>query len=347
MKNNTPVWSSRSSQSGASRVGFQESWYLKLNDSEGQDAFWLRFNVLLSKNGFRRVAEVWAVVFRREENREIQKVALKQSHNIKSFSSTDEEGKTVIHVGDCELGDGFTRGSIITKGKSLKWDLRFAPAQNVSFDLFPKSMIRSKFLKTQIKTVAEDLRFDGTTELTTDTETKTQTWENAFGMQAHLAGSQSPYSWVWGHCNSFVNEQKQFVPFVFEGLSVKARVAGKIHSPRLSSFYFLYQGKEYEFNKLWDTIRTRSRQTLTEWEFQAERGDFSFRGHAKAEHRDFAGMTFEDTDGSLLYSASSQLSNMTIWVYRRGKLETTLRSNGTTALELVSRRKNPYVPLLM
>ena len=343
MKNNVPIWPTLSSGSGSSRKGFQESWYLKFNDLEGQGAFWLRFNVLLSKNGFRRVAEVWAVLFRREENREIQKIALKQAHDLKSFSSTFEDGKTVIHIGQSELGDDYTRGSIVTKGKSLKWDLRFVPGQKASFDLLPKSLIRSKFLKTQMNTVAEDLRFEGTIEI----EGKVQTWKNAFGMQAHFAGSKNAYSWIWGHCNSFVNEQKQVVPFVFEGLSVKSRVAGKIRSPRLSSFYFLYQGKEYVFNKLWDTIRTRSRQTLTEWEFQAERGDFSFRGHAKAEHRDFAGMTFEDTDGSLLYSASSQLSNMTIWVYRRGKLETTLRSHGTAALELISRRKNPYVPLLM
>jgi hypothetical protein len=166
-------------------------------------------------------------------------------------------------------------------------------------------------------------------------------------MLAHLAGAKSAHSWVWGQCNSFVNEQKQVVPFVFEGLSLRGRIAGYLKSPQLFSFHFLHQGKAYEFNRLWDTLRSRSKSNLTDWHFQADQKDISFRGHVTAQHRDFAGMTYEDTDGSLLYGAVSKLSDMTIWVYRKGKLETTLRSQGSAGFEITSRSKNPYVPLIL
>jgi hypothetical protein len=93
--------------------------------------------------------------------------------------------------------------------------------------------------------------------------------------------------------------------------------------------------------------RIRSKNTLTDWSFQADRGDLSFRGQAKAEHKDFAGLTFEDVDGSLFYSAASMLSNLRVHVYRKGKLESAFYANRTAAFEIISRRKNPYVPLLI
>ena len=38
---------------------------------------------------------------------------------------------------------------------------------------------------------------------------------------------------------------------------------------------------------------------------------------------------------------------MEIHVYRRGKLESTVYSHGTAAFEVVTRDKNPYVPILV
>jgi hypothetical protein len=118
-------------------------------------------------------------------------------------------------------------------------------------------------------------------------------------------------------------------------------------TPHLSSFLFRYQGANYCFNQLRDTFHIKSKNTLNEWDFQADRDDLSFRGHANAEHKDFVGLTYEDTNGSLLYCANSKLSNLRILVYRRGKLESTFTAQGTAAFEIVSRDKNPYVPLLL
>ena len=324
---------------------FQEVWYLKLNDPTHQRALWLRMTLLVSANGFRQVAETWAVYFHRVAGQEVTKVALKQSHEIKSFSASDEGS---LRIADCEFSPQRVRGRIQSKGKTLTWDFSIAPNQDARFNFVPQSLRRSGLAKNTAETVAEDLVFNGVTELTDGNGAPAKvTWTNAAGMQGHLSGPKAGHSWVWGHSNLFVNEEGRPIPFIFEGLSVRARLLGPMPSPRLSSFYFLYEGKPYAFNSIWDAIRVKSKNTLTDWEFQADRGELSFRGRAKAELKDFAGLTYEDTNGSLLYCANSKLSNLQIHIYRKGKLESSFSSNGMAAYEVVTRQKSPYVPLLL
>src|SRR4051812_13130609 len=100
---------------------FQKAWYLKLNDPSSQRALWLRFTILSSKNGFNRIAETWAIYFQRLSNREVKKVALKQTYDIREFSMNEN---SEVRIGDCELSQSFTRGLIQSKGNSIGWDLK-------------------------------------------------------------------------------------------------------------------------------------------------------------------------------------------------------------------------------
>ncbi len=343
LHSNAPVWNRLEP---ARQAGFQEVWYLKVNDPSTQRALWLRFTLLSSSNGFRRVSEVWALSFSRNpETREVTKVALKQTFELSSFSALQgkTESESGVRINTCELTSNRTCGSVTSKGRTIEWDLTLQPTREGSFNLVPEGLSRSGIIRNQILTVGEDLRFSGTTKV----DGQTHSWEQAPGMQGHQCGRNSGHSWAWGHCNAFVQENGRPASFVFEGLTARARIAGAIPTPKLSSFYFNYQGHDHRFNSLWDAVHTRSQHTLNEWKFRAERGELSFRGTVVSEYRDFAGLTFEDTDGSLLYSANSKLSDMTVIVYRRGKLDATFKSRGTTAFEIVSRQRNPYVPLLV
>jgi len=338
---NTPIWNPLEAKK---RGAFHESWFIKVNDPVNNRALWLRFALLVSRNGFRRIAENWGIFFQREKNREVQKTAFRQTHDISAFQYTD--GGT-IQIADTSLIDQapplLSRGSIRSKGHTLQWDLSMEPGEGQSLALFPTGLHRMHLLKNMNHSVFGNLRVSGSVTL----DGHLSEWKDAPGMQGHIFGSQHHHSWIWGHCNSFVNEKGEAVPFTFEGISGKARWKGSFPTPRLSSFYFHYQGKAYLFNSLWSSLRAKSRSSLTDWDFQVEAGDLLFRGQAKAEHKDFAGLSFEDTNGSLLYSANSKLSDLKIQVYRRGKLETSLLANGTAAFEVVSGDRNPYVPLLI
>ncbi len=328
--------------------GFQEVWYLKLNNPASDRALWLRFTLLLSKNGFRKISETWAIYFHRNENKEISKLALKETFSLESFQTLPQG----IKINSCELSDTHTRGKIQSKGNSLEWDFEMKnlfPARGQSkppsgsFDFVPPLLARLGLVKNKALTVFENLAFTGSCTVNGE---KFE-WKNAPGMQGHLAGPKNGHSWVWGHCNFFLDESGTPVPFIFEGISAKSRIGNYFSSPKMSSFYFYYRGEEIRLNSLWSVLRSRSQNSLTEWNFQADTNELSFRGQVKSELRNFAGVTYEDTDGSFLYCANSKLSEMSVHVFRNNKLESSFHSPRTTAFEMVSRQKSPYVPLLL
>ncbi|MFZ9596727.1 MAG: hypothetical protein ACO3A2_11720 [Bdellovibrionia bacterium] len=324
-----------------------EMWYLKLNDPSTQRAFWLRFTLLHPRNGFKRLCEVAAVYFEKTSQREIKKVALKQTYGLDAFQIR-AASKASPHLGqgvkmaDNELTAQSTTGQIVSKGNSIHWDLSFTPESKTQFSLIPKFLSRSRLVKTSMKTLCEELIFTGITEINGERIH----WKEAPGILGYRSGSIAGHSWTWGQCNAFVDEAGKPTPFVFEGLTAQTRI-GPFRTPSVSSFYFRYRQKDYHFNTLKDLIHIQSKANLNQWEFVTDRGELVFRGYIQSEYKDFAGLTDEDTQGSLLYFSNSKLSNMKVLVYRKGKLESTFTAEGTVAFEVVSRTRNPYVPLLI
>jgi hypothetical protein len=338
---NLPVWTPNRPRG---REKFQEVWYLKLNDRTGNHALWLRFTLLVTKNGFQRLAETWAIFFQREANRDVSKSAVKQSFGIQTFESLSDSGSdSGIRIGNCTLTPERTHGQIQSKGKSISWDLSIQRLQEEPISLFPESIAKLGFVKSEAWTISEEMLFSGKV-VVDGTEYE---FHQAPGVQGHWSGVRNAHSWVWGQANSFQNEKGDPVSFIFEGITSRPRLNGNVAGPKLSSYYFYYKGEHYRFNKLWDAFHLKSESSITQWQFQADRGEISFRGTASADHKDFAGITLEDTDSSILYCANSKLSNMSVHVYRRGKLEATFLANGTAAFEVVSRNKNPYVQTLI
>src|SRR5207245_1751688 len=149
---------------------------------------------------FRRIAETWAIHFQRTAHKEVSKVALKQTHDLSTFSTLADG---TIRLGGCEFGIRHTRGHITSQGKSISLDLGRRPGLETSFDLVPRGLSRAGLIRNTAVTVNEDLRFSGTTDI----DGLRSEWKDAAGMQAHLSGTKNGHSWVWGHCNLFVDSQ--------------------------------------------------------------------------------------------------------------------------------------------
>jgi hypothetical protein len=329
-----------SPETASRRDTFHEVWHLKLSTPDGQHCLWLRFAQLVSSNGFKRVAENWAIYFRRGNQREVSRVALKQTQDISALTYSAETG---LKLGDSCLSADRTFGTIQSKGRSISWDFKIHSVHDLTFNLIPEALGRARLVRNSASTLGEDLRFTGTLKI----DGEEVRFSEAPGMLGYHGGAGHAHAWVWGHSNVFVDEQGKPAEFIFEGLSARGRFLGIVPTPKVSSFFFFYRGKSYEFNSLRDALRVHSNHTLNEWRFGAEHGPIAFRGHATAEHRDFAGVTYEDTNGSLLYCANSGLSDLQIHVYRKGKLDSAFYANGTASLEIASRHKNPYVPQLI
>ncbi len=318
----------------------QEVWTLKLNDLAGQKALYLRFATLISRNGFRQSAEVWALYTEKAQGREILKTAVRQTTEVGRLLKKSEFS---VESGSSAMNLEGSKGDIRSSGHTLSWDLSFRPEHAARFRLAPSSLLKAGILTNCREAWNEDLRISGTLQV----DGQTIEWKEARGMQSHFAGTRSSHSWTWGHCNSFVDDKGAPSNFVFEGMTFYPRLIGPIPGPRISSFYFFYKGKEYRLNNLWDAIRIRSRRKGLSWTFRCDRGNVSFRGKMKADFRDFAGLTYEDTNGSLLFCSNSQLAQLEIHVYRGGKLETSVYGNGTAGYEVATRQRNPYVAHLL
>lgn len=334
---NAPAWNS---QLLTTRRGFHESWSLSLTDPSGTQALLLRFTLLMTKNRFHKIAETWAVYYRREPNQEVSKWAVKQSFPIGTFQVP---ASGTIQIGDCLLSPGFTRGQIVSKGHNITWELQLNSQSDYPVILVPHSLQKLKIIENDLWSASEHLSATGTIQVNGNP----MAFSELRGSQGHTSGPKSGHSWVRGHANSFINEKGEPVDFIFDGITAKARMTGGLSTPRISSFYFFHQGKHYHFNTIWDALHVRSKNTINSWQFQADRGELSFRGIMKAEHKDFAGLQYEDTDGSTLYCATSKLSDLQIHVYRNGKIESTFNAHATASFEVASRSKNPYVTFLI
>ena len=320
----------------------QEAWTYRFNEPQQNRALWLRLSILISKNGFRRMIEVWAVVFEKKGQQEVGKTLLRQSFDIKKLIVKDDGS---FQLGDCEFGPRQIRGSLQSKTRSLSWDFEMTQEEGAlpgagRFALYPATLQKLGIVRSLASTEDSRLIFQGKTKL----DGQDSVWNGARGMRSHFRGPRNGHSWYWGQCQYFVDERGQAADFAFEGLTVRERIAGPLRTPPLKTFYFWYQGQAYFFNSLWDSIRAKSTSTLNEWEFQVERDDLVFRGKLRAELKDFCGLSFEDTNGAPLFVAASMLSDLQVVVYRKGRLEKAFYSTGKVAYEVVSRKKNPYIP---
>ncbi|MCC7441663.1 MAG: hypothetical protein IT285_08520 [Bdellovibrionales bacterium] len=322
----------------AARTGYHHEWYFKLNDPSRRQALLIRFTVLASRNGFRRSAEVSAVFWRKLESGEVEKSAVKRGSDLEELIASPDQAR----LGDCEFSGSRLRGAAQSKGSAISWDFALKTAGGQSFDFVSENLARSGLVRNRAVTCEELLLFTGSYSV----DGRSFQVEAVPGMWGAISGPTHAHSWIWGHCNHFRDAEGAPSDLIFDGLTARARLPGGLRSPRLSAMYFHYRGQPHEFNGLLDSIRIRSSQSLTEWRFQADRGDLSFRGHFRASLKDFAGLSIEDTDGSLLSCSVAALVDLHVAIYRGGKLESAHVGRDCAALEIVNREKNPYVSSL-
>src|SRR5262249_52485759 len=148
------------------------------------------------------------------QNRDVSRLALKQSQDISALQFSPESG---LKVGDCVLAQDRTAGTIQSKGRSMTWDLKFHSVHDLTFNLIPEALERVRLVRNSASTLGEDLRFTGTLKV----DGEEIRFSEAPGMLGYHAGVGHAYAWVWGHSNVFVDEQGKPAEFIFEGLSAR------------------------------------------------------------------------------------------------------------------------------
>lgn len=312
------------------RGSFYEVWYFKLNHPDG--ALWLRLTLLSGRGGWKRAAETWGIFFK-PSGAGVEHVAVKCTLPLEQFSSTSDR----IATGESFWSDGRTAGAIRSGSDAIEWDLSFKPCER-SFEHVPRAIRTLKLNRSTVVTPNPDLRFHGIFRV----NGVAYACDGTPGMQGHIHGTKNADSWAWAHSNIADDGQ----PLVFECLTARLRMGG-LALPQLSAFYLESGGRVFALNSLGDALGIRSRWSLDGWEFCVRKDEWSFEGKISAARAQFAGVRYEDTDGSSLFCHNSKISTLDLAVLRGKKLERQVRSSGACAFEVVARAKDPGVRFLI
>ena len=318
--------------------GFQEVWYLKMNQPGSGRALWLRFTILIRNDKTKEVAEVWAIFFETTGGN-TRKVGIKNTYPLSEFKTVDTAG---LAIADSCLLDTRTEGSVNNAEHQLQWSLDIAPITNMQFDFVPAILPKLKVVKNTATTVYENIAFTGWCEL----DGERYEWNEVPGMQGHLSGPRNGHSWAWGHCNCFTDASGELAPVIWDGLCARAPL-GKKAAPPLTSMFFRVGDEIWQVNTIRDILKARSHYDFETFTFTAKKGGTIFEGKVSARLEDYAGVTYEDTDGSHLYCHNSKISDIELTVTSANGQTQTYTGKGTCAYEVVAREPHPDIPLLI
>lgn len=322
------------------KVGYIESWNLKINHRELDKSLLLGFNIFTSNNGFSKVAETFFVYQEKISPQENRRIAIKHVNDLKTVNS-DETGEFLL--GDCLFHKDGLRGQIQSRGHNVLWDLAMSYGNSSRRDSIPSVAKKLGFIHPSQHQTLCDLRVLGSTQI----DHTTIDWNSINAVQTYFRGSRYFHSWTHGHCHFLENISHEPQNLLFHGFMVKSRLFGLIPSIKVSSIHIGYLENNFYFDSFHDFLKLRTTSDLNELSFRADRKNLSFRGRIKSPLKDFTGISRNDTDGTLLYFSNSNNAEMRIHVYRDEKLENSFATNHYGHIEIASRSKNPYIPLLI
>lgn len=331
---NRPQWDGQ-------KRGFYEVWYFKLNLGSGKPALWLRLTTLHSKDGSKKIAETWGIFFDPSQ-KPTSRSGVKTTYPSEAFqfdATTD-----TIQIGPCYWSPGRTAGEIASVRRKIRWDLQFVPDQGGEFNHVPEMFARFKLNKSTVCTPEMKIRFNG--KFWIDDEEFVV--KDAPGQQGHIYGKKNAHGWAWAHCCA----EDSGETFAFEGLTARLPLlGGMILSPPISAFYVEFEGRPYAFTTVREALSMPSQYNLKGWKFSMRRDDLEFQGEITAQTSDFAGVQYEDTDGSSLYCHNSKVSTLEMKVLRctadSKSVIKTFHATQTCAFEVVTREKSDEVPFLI
>ncbi len=328
------------------RKPFYEIYYLKLADPSGLWSFWARYTLTAPKKlkegqASLGQANLWGIFVRRNSAENVDVTAIKKTYRLMDVDFVHSE--RFIDIGGGYLSLDAAKGVLQDSDHRLEWDLRFEDP-STSFCLYPSSWLyklpfpKTKFLEPRLSTFVS-----GTIKKDHDE----YHLEHHKASQAHLWGTQYARRWTWGNCNSFVEDPTA----LFEGFTAQVPLVGnKWVSPPLSLFYFVFEGKTYRANGVWQWLKNKSRSSLLEWKFSATCGDTRFEGTVTRELADIVGLEYQGPRGEKRFCHNTMLASLKIQVLRarpKGWVPYKKLTSKSAAFETLEPEADPQVRFVL
>jgi hypothetical protein len=330
IKSNIPRWDGR-------KKGHYEVWYVTGNS--GDYGFWIRYTLNVAEEGHNSWSGVWCAIFKKGE----KPLGICRKFPLSDFHF--ENKNFLIKIGDTnELGERKLKGKINVKNISAEWEIEFEPTGYV-YKHLPEAAYYLP-LETEVLSPNPDLKLKGYIKIK-DLQSQSQIQDikvDGRGYQAHVWGKKHAFRWVWGHCNSILDENGNLLEdSFFEGVTVVAK-RGPIHLPPITLFSLRYKGENFEFNNFRDILFNSAKWEYGDnitWEIRSRKMNFSLK--MKGDKNNFIMATYDDPDGEKAFCHNSEIESAEIEFEMKGK-KFKLFCPGTFHTEFGARAPLEYDP---
>lgn len=313
------------------RPGHYEVYYIKFNHRESSTGCWIRYTLLAPFSGS-PVAELWGIFF--DSNNPSNNRAVKNTFPVSEAEI--KKDSFLFRIGNSVISKTGAKGEIRGQEGSITWDLRFEPVFQTFFHFPYKFMYRTPVPKTKVVSPNFSIKVYGSVEV----NGTTYDCRGEPGQQTHLWGTKHAERWTWANSSIF----KEDGGAIFEGLSAQIKLGSRI-SPALTLFFLRCLGRDYYLNGIVRLFRNKSNSAFPVWKFSSRKDGMIFSGNISAAIESFVGVEYTDPDGEKLWCYNTKVADLVLDVYERERKLTTLTSPGLSALEFVSRIKDPRIPV--
>ncbi len=318
------------------RRGFTETWTLLIHDPKNDLELTLDLSALMSRNGFREIAETRATLrVGTLKNLIRNPIALSSSN----FSKSSPQ----LSIQNSELDANGSRGLIQNKGRTMAWDVQWksAPEQlDRRWTWLSSPLLQILGTESQLGTLWRARSVSGTLR------TESQEWTLSSEATCSLVHSHGRKNWrdsVSVLAPQFQEESGKPSDLQVEGAEFGSNgyALTRWMSPRV--FRIEYKGRIFSINSPIQSLQTRSHSQFPSWTFETHAGGYRFAGEFTGELKNAVGIALENTNGKIQYLTRLLSPKGTVRVYRGGKLEGRFHTLNGAALEFRTASPIPYV----
>jgi len=313
--------------------GHYESFFLRANHPQRPLAFWIRYTVFSPKSDpARAIGELWAVISNHETGATI---GVKKELPIAGCRFDRDE--LDVKIGEAKLDERGLQGEAASGDHEIRWKLRYyGDAKPVL--LLPERLYRTALPKAKSLVGLPMATFNG--ELWLDGEViDVEGWT---GSQNHNWGSQHTHRYAFGQVAGFDDAPDTFL----EVVTAKARIAGPIMTPELTTLVLRHDGADYSLVSVRQARRAQARYGYFHWEFSSGDPRVRISGRIEANRDAFVGLRYNNPPGGVKYCLNTKIGSAELTIRDRQTGRTTrLRAANRALFEILTDDTAHGVPL--
>ena len=312
--------------------GHYESYFQRANHPTRPLAFWIRYTMLVRRGRKQdAVGELWAVFFDGEAS---TITAVKEIVPLAACRFSD---RTLdAQVGSATIDGTRLEGAAHSGGHRIAWALRYDSPQPPLL-LLPERLYGASFPKAKALVGSPLASFHG--ELAVDG--RSVAIDGWVGSQNHNWGSKHTDRYAWGQVAGF-----DAAPTAFLECATARVKLGPVYTPQMSMLVLRFEGEEYSFNTLLQSLRTKAEYRCFSWSLAAASPKASVEVRFDAEPRHFIGLHYGNPVGGDKICLNSKLAACEVVLRRPGAPPTLLKTRHRAAFEMLTDGGHSEVPLL-